>query len=184
MSTPIGSGGQYFPGSPQDQATRAQAQQDSQNVLGSVGGAIGKATLGALGIKSGLIDQLLNTVFYSVCAIAGISAMIMGLNLIVKEIPGAAGVGTVLGSGGRGIGAAGSAVGGIGGKAVGFGKSIGGKIATVAAPEAAIPARAVAKVAAPAKKAVSSGPGEREKAARSAGMGAAQILRARREDAS
>jgi hypothetical protein len=184
MNSPIGSGGQYYPGSPQDQATRAQAQQQSQNLLGSVGGAIGKTVLGGLGIKAGLIDQILNTTFYSFCAVAGIGGMVMGLNLIVKEVPGGAGLSSYVGGAASTLG---GGIGRAGGSAVGLGKGIGGKLAgkaaTVAAPEVALPAKAVSKVVGPkVKAAVSSGPGEREKAARGAGLGAAQILRARRED--
>jgi hypothetical protein len=153
--------------------------------LPSVGGAIGKATLGALGIKAGLIDQILNTLFYSVCAIAGIGAMVIGMNMISKEVPGAPGLGSALGSFGGGSARAAGAVGSVGGSAVNLGKGIGGRLAKVAAPEAAIPAKVVSKVAAPKSKAapVKSGPGPREVAARGAGHGAAQILRARREDA-
>jgi hypothetical protein len=118
--------------------------------LPSVGGAIGKATLGALGIKAGLIDQILNTLFYSFCAVAGISAMVIGLNLIVKEVPGASGVGSVLGSiGGGAVGVGGSAargVGSVGGRAVNLGKGLGERLASVAAPEAAIPAKVVADI--------------------------------------
>lgn len=97
----------------------------STDAVPEILGAIPKMILGGLGIKAGLIDQLLNTVFYSICAIAGIGAMVYGLNLIVKEIPGASGVGGILS---------------------GFAGGIGGKVADVVAPEVAIPAQAAGKV--------------------------------------
>lgn len=129
MSTPIGSGGQYTPGSPEDQAARQKAQAQSANAVGAAGSAILGSVYSFFGIKHGAMDQFLNTAFYSLCAVGGVGMMMIGLNLLVKEVPGVGGVGSVV-------------TGAVGGTA----KKVGTFAAGAVAPEAVIPAKIARKV--------------------------------------
>lgn len=85
--------------------------------------------LGKAGINWGTFDIIANTMLYSLCALGGVGMMLIGLNMLVKEVPGAAGVGPAV-------------TGAVGGGA----RKIGSFAATAAAPEAAIPAKITRKV--------------------------------------
>jgi hypothetical protein len=195
-SPPIGSGGQYYPGSPEDNALRAQTAQ--QGVLGGAADAIGNDIGSALadafkgvagpitamfGIKEAsllnTLNELMNSAFYGVLALAGGLLCAWGLYEVGKDaginvgepVKAAAGVAsTVL------------PVGRVAKAALGSRKTS-SSLPKVTASKSS-PAKAAPSKSSPAKAAPSKGDsGGREKAARDAGLGAAQILRGRREDA-
>ena len=96
MSSPIGSGGQYTPGSPQDQATRQQAAADSSNPLAAAAGAVGSSLLaGPLTMIFGAftagfynsINVVLNASLYGIITAGGALICIIGLWGLSEEIP-------------------------------------------------------------------------------------------------
>lgn len=85
-------------GQPQSTGNDALNSGDNLVAPGTVGGAIGSLVTGALGLKTNTFNIILNNLFYALIAGVGLYVFVKGLLLIVTEIPGAQGVGQVIGN--------------------------------------------------------------------------------------
>jgi len=96
MSSPVGSGGTYTPGSPEDIAARQKAAAQSANPLGAAAGALGSSLLaGPLTMIFGAftagfynsVNVILNTTLYGIITAGGALICIIGLWGLSEEIP-------------------------------------------------------------------------------------------------
>jgi len=103
MSSPIGSGGTYTPGSPQDIAARQKAAAQSANPLAAAAGAVGSSLLaGPLTMIFGsltasvynTLNVILNSALYGIITAGGFIIMAFGLYSLSQDVPGMTGIGS------------------------------------------------------------------------------------------
>jgi hypothetical protein len=89
--------GQYTPGTIPNPFSLNQVEGAGVPTPQQIGGAIGKAITGGLGLKVNLINIVLNTLLYGMIAAGGVYLTYKGLRLLVNEVTGAPGAASYIG---------------------------------------------------------------------------------------